>query len=248
MTFTPSRINVPLYLQKEAEYHGGASRQYHLEGDSEDGATVEGWMARRWDPAVQQRLHKLFVALGAAFDGRIEGINLAETACEVGRSGRLFPEGFSFEIYRDAIIANMRALRRAFPNSIAMQYANFMPGEWLPDDDKGHLRAVYAAARELKVGVGGPDLLPFRRGQRNHSYPLIRAAASSVVTGIAVQEGNYDEKNPNTGHRITAGELLEFATDYLQVRYIFWCTEEPHYSGQVVPLVARTGKAAPAVQ
>ena len=36
-------------------------------------------MARRWDPAVQERLHKLFAALGKEFDGRIAGINLAET-------------------------------------------------------------------------------------------------------------------------------------------------------------------------
>jgi hypothetical protein len=239
VTFSASRINVPEYLQHERQYNGGVARQYHLDGDSEDGARVEGWMARRWDLAVQRRWHKLLFALGAEFDGRIEGINLAETACEVGLSGRLFPAGFSFEIYRDAIITNMTALRRAFRSSVPMQYANFMPGEWLPDDDKGYLRAVYAAAQELGVGVGGPDLLPFRRGQRNHSYPLIRAAASAVATGVAVQDGNYDDTNPETGRRTTASELLTFATAYLRVRYIFWGTEEPHYSREVIPLVER---------
>ena len=71
----------------------------------------------------------------------------------------------------------MKALRRAFPKSVVMQYANFMPGEWLPGEDRGHLRAVYKAAKGLKVGVGGPDPLPFRRGQLNHSYPLIRDAS-----------------------------------------------------------------------
>jgi hypothetical protein len=70
----------------------------------------------------------------------------------------------------------MKALKHAFPKSAVIQYANFMPGEWLPGDDKGYLRTVYKEARALGVGVGGPDLLPFRPGQNNHSYPLIRAS------------------------------------------------------------------------
>ncbi|HEX8687542.1 MAG TPA: hypothetical protein VF654_13635, partial [Pyrinomonadaceae bacterium] len=167
--------------------------------------------------------------------GRIEGINLPETSVEFGESGRLFPKGFTFEVYRDGIITNMKALRRAFPKSVVMQYANFMPGEWLPGEDRGHLRAVYEAAKGLKVGVGGPDLLPHRRGQLNHSYPLIRDASGVVPTGIAVQDGNYAEPDPRTGKPPTVPELLRFATEYLRVDYVFWCTEEPYYSGQVIP-------------
>lgn len=239
VTFSESRINVPRYLLQDALYNGGADKQYQIKGDDEEHATVEGWMARRWDPAVQERLHKLLFALGREFDGRIEGINFAETSIEVGSTGRLFPKGFSFEIYRDAIITNMKALKRAFPKSVAMQYANFMPGEWLPGDDKGYLRAVYSAAKELQVGVGSPDLLPYRPGQLNHAYPLIRNAAGIVPTGIAVQEGNYSDVNPKTGKCATISELLEFATDYLKVDYIFWCTQEPFYSKEVIPFLKR---------
>ena len=101
-----------------------------------------------------------------------------------GYSGRLFPKGFSFEIYRDAIITNMKALKRAFPKSVALQYANFMPGEWRATNDKGYLRAVYKAAKESKVGVGGPDLLPYRPGQLKSSYPLIREAAGSFPLAL----------------------------------------------------------------
>ena len=235
VTFSESRINVPRYLLNDARYNGGADKQYQVEGDDEGRAVHAGWMARRWDPAVQERFHKLLDALGKEFDGRVEGINFAETASGVGRSGRLFPKGFTFEAYRDGIITNMKALRRAFPRSVVMQYANFMPGEWLPGEDKGHLRAVYKAAKELKVGVGGPDLLPHRRGQLNHSYPLIRDASGVVPTGIAVQDGNYAEPNPKTGKPLTIPELLKFATEFLKVDYVFWCTEEPYYSGQVIP-------------
>lgn len=237
VTFTEFRINVPRYLLKDPQYNGGADKQYRIKDNDEEHAAVEGWMARRWDPAVQERFHKLLFALGKEFDGRIEGINLAETSMVVGESGRLFPKGFSFEVYRNAIITNMKALKRAFPKSVAMQYANFMPGEWRATNDKGYLRAVYQAARESKIAVGGPDLLPYRSGQLKSSYPLIREAAGIVRTGIAVQDGNYEDVNPKTGKRITIPELIEFATDYLQVDYIFWCTQEPFYSDELIPFL-----------
>jgi len=237
VTFSPSRINVPRYLLSERQFNGGADRQYRYPPDDEAHAVVEGWVARRWDPAVQKRLHQLLVALGKEFDGRIEGITFAETSVDFGESGRLFPKGFSFERYRDAIITNMKALKRAFPRSVTMQYANFMPGEWRPTEDKGYLRAVYAAAKELKIGVGGPDLLPHRPGQLKGSYPLIREAAGRTPTGIAVQDGNYNDVDPNTGKRVTVPELLKFATEQLKVDYLFWCTQEPYYSKELIPFL-----------
>src|SRR5206468_1448563 len=129
--------------------------------------------------------------VGKAFDGKIVGINLAETSVSFGESGKLFPKGFTPEVYRDAVITNMMALKRAFPKSVTLQYANFMPGEWLPVQDRGYLRTVYERARDLQVGVGGPDLLPYKPGQMSHCYPLIRECAGCVTTGIAVQDGNY---------------------------------------------------------
>ena len=233
-SFDPTVVNVPRYLLNDAQYHGGADKQYSIEGDDEEQAVPAGWVARRWDPAVQERFHKLFFALGKEFDGRLQGINLPETAVDFGETGRLFPKGFTPEIYRDAIITNLTVLKRAFPHSVTMQYANFMPGEWLPDKDRGFLRTVYQRARELKVGVGGPDLLPYKPGQMHHSYPLIRECAGSVPTGIAVQWGNYESKNPKTGKRVTISELLRFGSDYLRVDYLFWCTQEPYYSEELI--------------
>jgi hypothetical protein len=114
-----------------------------------------------------------------------------------------------------------------------------MPGEWRPTEDKGYLRAVYQAAKESKVGVGGPDLRPYREGQLKSSYPLIRDAAGIVPIGIAVQDGNYEDADPKTGKRITIAKLIQFATGYLKVDYIFWCTQEPYYSEQLIPFLRR---------
>ena len=237
MTFDPAYICIPKYLLQDAQYHGGADKQYDLPGNEEARAVPAGWGARRWDPAVQARFRKLLFVLGKEFDGKIEGINLPETAVEFGESGKLFPKGYTPTIYRDAVLRNMAALKQAFPRSVAMQYANFMPGEWLPEDDKHYLRSVYRRAEKLKVGVGGPDMIPYRLGQMKHSYPLIRAAHGIVPTGIAVQEGDYDTINPKTGKPTTIPDLLGFAKGYLKVNYVFWCTQEPFYSKKLIPLL-----------
>jgi len=237
VSFDMSIINVPDYLTKDSSYNGGVDKQYHYEGDDEESAVAEGWVARRWDPAVQQRFHKLLFALGKEFDGKIEGINLPETAVGFGESGLLFPKGFTFDVYRGAIIGNMKALKKAFPKSVAMQYANFMPGEWLPWKDLSYLRSVYQSAQKLNVGMGGPDLRPYRKGQMNHSYKFIGESDGIVPTGIAVQWGNYEHINPKTGEQVTIPELLEFGREYLKIDYIFWCTQEPYYSEKLIPFL-----------
>jgi hypothetical protein len=69
-----------------------------------------------------------------------------------------------------------------------------------------------------------------------NSYPLFGEYAGRLpATGVAVQEGNYANVNPKTGKRVTVPGLVSFATDYLKVRYVFWCTEEPYYSRDVIP-------------
>jgi hypothetical protein len=123
-SFDPAIVNVPRYLLNDSRYHGGADKQYAIEGDDENHAVPAGWVARRWDPAVQERIHKLLVALGKEFDGKIQGLNLPETAVDFGESGRLFPKGFTAEIYRAAIITNMMVLKRAFPKFRVDQICN----------------------------------------------------------------------------------------------------------------------------
>ncbi|HZL34826.1 MAG TPA: hypothetical protein VFC78_05915 [Tepidisphaeraceae bacterium] len=239
VSFNVAVVPIPRYLLNDPQYHGGADKQYDIPGDDEARATPAGWVARRWDPAVRERFQKLLQALGKQFDGKIEGINLPETSVEFGESGKLYPKGFTPEIYRDAIVDDMRALKQAFPKSVALQYANFMVGGPPGEETRSYLRDVYRNAKELKVGVGGPDLKPFKPWQLHNSYPLIHEYAGSVPVGIAVQDGNYELPNPKTGKPVTIPELIGFATDYLHVDYIFWCTQEPYYSKELIPYLQR---------
>ncbi|AJQ95520.1 hypothetical protein [Gynuella sunshinyii] len=121
-TFDPKYKAVPDYLLT-AEYDGGVTLQ------RTDSGEPEGWVAKRWNPAVQARFAQLLLALGAAFDGKIEGINLQESAIGVSQE---FDPSFTPVLYVESLQINMLALKNAFPHSTTMQYANFMPGEWLP--------------------------------------------------------------------------------------------------------------------
>src|SRR5262245_31169446 len=58
-SFDAAMVDVPQYLLKDPRYHGGADKQYEMNHDDEEHAVPVGWVARRWDPAVQERFHKL---------------------------------------------------------------------------------------------------------------------------------------------------------------------------------------------
>ncbi|HEY9228027.1 MAG TPA: hypothetical protein VIP11_15330 [Gemmatimonadaceae bacterium] len=230
------RVLVPNYLTTDTAFHGGAARKY--DGDDEAHARFDGVVARRWDPAVRARFIKLLDVLGRELDGRIEAIVFPETAISFAIPS-LRPSGFSFEAYVAGIKEIASAMRRAFPRSCAIVYANFMPGEWRPGNDQGYLRAVYAHADSIGAGVGGPDLLPHRKGQRDHSLALIAARRRGVVAGLAVQDGNLAAQNPSTGAPVTVDELYRFARDSLRLDFVFWGTEEPYYTRDVLPYLLR---------
>lgn len=232
------RVLVPEDLVTDPAYGGGVAAQ--VDGHATP-PTFGGWVARRWDPAVRARFVALLAALGRAVDGRIAGINLAETSVDFGDDGERAPPDFTPAGYRDAVVALMDAAKAAFPRSRVLVYANFMPGEWLPEDDHGHLRALYAHAARIGVGVGGPDLMPTSRWQRAHSYPLIAARPRTQIAGVAVQDGNLAARDPETGAPVTPATLYRYARDVLRLDYVFWGTEEPYYTRDVLPFLRAAG-------
>jgi hypothetical protein len=235
--FTLEFVPVPKYLERDPAYHGGVARQTSGPDRKPGEAKPYGHVARRWDPAVRERFHRLLVALGKEFDGKIEGINLPETAIDVPSTGPDVPVGYTPAAYRDALLDTMATLKRAFPRSTAMMYANFMP-ESGPVGEPVLLRSLYERAADLGVAMGGPDLLPNRKWQLLNSYPLIHTFSKRVPMGIAVQDDNLADVDPKTRKVVTVRELAEFATEYLGVTYIFWGTQEPYYTRDVLPFLA----------
>ena len=228
-TFNPNYSGVPEYLLTK-EYDGGTIHQRNESG------TPEGWVAKRWNTKVQERFSALLVALGDSFDGKIEGINLQETAIGVSNE---YDYSFSPEQYVLAIKTNMFALKSAFPTSVTMQYANFMPGEWLPWNDSGYLRAIYQYGENIGVGLGAPDLLVEKRAHLNHALAMMHESKYSVPLGIAVQDGNYIGKTGTDEilrERNNIVPLLHaFAKHFLKVNYMFWSNQNPYFQEDVIP-------------
>lgn len=236
-TFNPNYNAAPSYLLTN-EYDGGTILQFDEEGNP------DGWVAKRWNKKVRERFALLLQALGKEFDQKIEGINLQETAIEV--SEKTDPS-FSEEEYILGLKENMLALKKAFPSATTMIYANFVPGEWLPWNDKGYLKSLYKYGQEIGVGLGGPDLMVTRKAQLNNALSLMHEGRYSVPVGIAIQDGNYigktgsdldynesEDTGDNSRQNIVA-LLHAFANDFLRVNYMFWVNQEPYFTQDVIP-------------
>lgn len=228
VTFNPGYKAVPAYLLSP-EYDGGAVLQYNDDGSE------GGWVAKRWNPKVRERFALLLQALGREFDGKIEGINLQETSIGIKDSS------FSQTAYVTGLKENMLAMKKAFPVSTSMLYANFIPGEWLPWTDKGYLRSIYQYGQQIGVGLGGPDLMVTRKPQLNHTLAMMHEGQYTVPLGIAVQDGNYLGETGNSSeaakqkpHRNIVPLLYAFAKDFLKVNYIFWSNEAPYFKTDVL--------------
>lgn len=233
VTFDPKYKAAPDYLLT-AEYDGGVVMQYN------DDDSPGGWVAKRWNKRVREQFALLIQALGKEFDGKIEGINLQETSIEVRDSN------FSEVDYIHGLKANMLALKGAFPTSTTMIYANFIPGEWLPANDKGYLRGIYQYGEKIGVGLGGPDLMVKRKGQLNHALAMMHEGHYSVPLGIAVQDGNYMGETGEISDQANKGEhenivplLHAFAKDFLKINYMFWVNQEPYFKTDVLSCFSR---------
>lgn len=236
VTFNPKNKAIPDYLITE-EYNGGETFQYN------DAGKPEGRVAKRWNKKVRERFALLLQAIGKEFDGKIAGINLQETA--IGVSSKT-DTSFSEQGYIQGLKENMLALKKSFPTSVTMIYANFIPGEWLPWNDKGYLRSIYQYGEAIGVGLGGPDLMVTRKGQLNHALALMHEGQYTVPLGIAVQDGNYfgktgEEKDDRgNGARQNLVPLLHaFAKDFLRVSYLFWVNQKPYFKEDVLPCFSK---------
>ena len=210
----------------------------------DDDGKTEGWVAKRWNPQVQERFALLLEALGNEFDGKVEGINLQESSIGVSEE---YDSSFTPEIYVEALKTNMLAMKKAFPKSVTMQYANYMPGEWLPWDDFGYLSSIYKYGEEIGVGLGGPDLMVQRKGAQNHTIAMMHESNYTVPLGIAIQDGNYigmtgsdqdyDEYTDEglSGRKNLVPMLHDFAEYFLRVNYMFWSNQDPYFNEDVIP-------------
>jgi hypothetical protein len=220
--FSIEARNVPRYLLEKPEYGGGLVPQSDYAGEGQPAG--HGWAAIQWNPAVRARFQALLSALAQEFDGRIFGINLPESAVEV--DPKKDKTGFSCDGYFAAEMENARVAREAFRKSRVVQYVNFWPCEW--DNERKYMSRFFEFAAQNHVGLGGPDIVPWREGQMKNSYPFFNQYRGKLdLVAMAVQEPTLTYTNPKTKRKFTRAEFVEFARDYLGVDIIFWSVNAP---------------------
>ncbi|WP_245228522.1 hypothetical protein [Pontixanthobacter sp. CEM42] len=221
--FLPEARNIPDYVLSEPVYGGGLVRQEDNAGEGE--AKGSGWVSAQWNPHVRGRFQALLVALGERFDGRIYGVNLPETAIEV-QTGDGAPEGFSCDAYFHAEMENLITAREAFDQSFVVQYANFWPCEW--NNSEGYMARIFDYALAAGVGIGGPDIVPFKRAQEKNSYQYLKRLGDQLpIVAMAVQGPTLTYTNPKTGQKFTREEFESYAVSELNVDIIFWSLRVP---------------------
>lgn len=215
--FQPTARYLPKYMLEDPRYGGGLVRQVQTE------PPMSGWVARQWDPQVRARFQELLKALAKRFDGRIAGLILTETAAAVHKER---PDDFDCDRYFEAEKENALAARRAFKRSHVVQYVNFWPCESF--NSRRYMSRFFEFAVANRIGVGGPDIVPWRKGQMLNSYAFIRVYQDKVpVVAMAVQEPTLEYTNPDTGSPFTRREFEQFARVYLGVDDLFWSKDSP---------------------
>lgn len=231
-SFHPHVIPVPDYILTDPIYQNGIAPQLDFPGENRP--IKSGWVTKQWIPSVQERFQTLLVELAKNFDGKIYGINLPETAIDL--DSKETDHQFTCEKYFNAILENMQALRGAFKKSHVVQYVNFIPGEW--NNDQNYMGRIFEYAIQNNIGLGNPDIVPYRNGQMKNSYPFFHKYKDDLpLIAIAAQKGGYTYVNPDTNELFSMQEIASFAKKYLGTHIVFWNIREPQFTNQVLPLL-----------
>lgn len=206
-SFVPGEVAIPNYLvnssnpQYSPEYRGGHTRNFQ-----------GGYTTKKWIPAVNARLQAFYAALGARFNGRVEAVQIQETATSL--RGTLTPADYSAAAYTAGTIANMRALKAAFRNTVVQQMFNGMP---TPEN----ISQVFAAARADGISISTVDTNPLdaRQWDRYYKYFLPFSSGLNAPIGAMVVNANF---KIGTINEISAATMANFSINKLGANYIFW--------------------------
>jgi hypothetical protein len=157
--FEVQHRNVPSYLLQDPVYGGGLVPQVDNPGENQPAG--HGWATQHWNPAVRERFQRLIEALASKFDGRVAGINLPESAIDIDKEND--KTGFTCDKYFAAQLENAAFARKVFTKSHVVQYVNFWPCEW--DNDKKYMSRAFEFAHANRIGLGGPDIVPYRKAR-----------------------------------------------------------------------------------
>ncbi len=204
---------------EDKSFNGELPTPAYLQG----GQTLRGkrgYTAKRWDPAVVDRMTRLVAALGAELDchPNLEGIAFQETALSLDDTV-LHANGYTPEAYRDALQRQLRAATEGLPRSRVFWYMNFLPGQ------QEYLSEIAANLVGSGLVMGGPDILPDNDALTRRAYPLYERFRGQMKLFGSMQPDSYRHQRKAAAAADdfwSMEELFVFARDKLHVDYVFW--------------------------
>ena len=203
----------------------------------------EGFCPIRWHPTVVKSFIELGEALGAEFDKHpnFEGIATQETSMGISKVG-IEKFGYTHEKYANSLIERLIGLSKGIPNSNVFWYQNFL-GDF--DDSSMYLRQIADSITDHGIYMGGPDILPYRKGIKTVSYPMYADYKDTFTLFCSMQDCSYKHHKIDTvlslieplheeGY-LSMEELFKYGRDSLHLTYILWKyyydgIEEGHHS------------------
>lgn len=212
-TFSQGEVALPDYLinprnaQYSAAYKGGHTRNYQ-----------GGYTPKKWIPGVNTRIQALYAALGARFNGRIEAVQVGETATSLRH---LTPADFDNGTYVQGIIDNIRALKASFPNTVVQQRVNGLGNK---PNGTSYMVDFINAVKASKIGISTQDIYLNDSWQWEHvfKYFLPYSKTRSAPVGAMVEDENYKANSPSSPAYLSPGKLANFGIGKLGVSYIYW--------------------------
>jgi hypothetical protein len=191
----------PKYLQIDPTYNGGVEVMRRSDG------SIKGSVVRLWDPAVTDRLIRLYKALGSRYNKNqwIVGVTVTEES-SIGIDKNNTP-GYTSANYERELKRLASELSRSMPSKIAFMGMNFIQGgETVLDRIASHL---------VSLGNGGiihPDTLP---GKESYSLNIkIKYSDKLAIAGCFQTQGI--ESN------ITEEDIYNYSQDVLKANFVIW--------------------------
>jgi hypothetical protein len=210
--FRPGGRAVPDYL-RTAEYEGGAYKILIGARDAIGSKERYGENAALHNAKVRDRMIALGNAMGAHLNkhNALEGITFNETA--MGQM-KVPLTSAQKNAYFDNLAQVAAATKRAFPNTVVMQFINF-PRAYMP--------GLISSMVSTKVALGGPDILLQDPDLNNYIYPMYEPAKGKVAVGPSVQPENFATTVQHGAYNPPKiSDLYNFGRTRLSANYMFW--------------------------
>jgi hypothetical protein len=203
---------VPDYMRTAAYEYG----TYKITIDGKDTVGTEdttGENMALYNNAVRDRLIALTQALGRRYNASnvLEAVAFNETA--MGQAVTPLTSAQKQSWFNNLAIVNA-ATRKAFPNTVVMQFVNF---------PRAYTVGLVDSMMVNGTALGGPDTFVNAADLEAQTYPFYDTADATLAIGPSVQAENYSAEYQFGPYvAVDVKNLYNFARTRLHANYIFW--------------------------